>query len=79
MFDIKGSPDTKPKAMSAESLRSVSPGSDSVFYSEAADLSGACVISTDQRSVHCHHCGKQVDIITAEDASSPHFKVIITN
>ncbi|CAH0720374.1 unnamed protein product, partial [Brenthis ino] len=55
--------DGKFTAASAESLRSVSPGSDSVFYSEHTEhLAGEC-----EAKAHCLHCGKEVHIVTAQN------------
>ncbi|XP_014610084.1 PREDICTED: uncharacterized protein LOC106789994 isoform X2 [Polistes canadensis] len=52
------SPEARLKALSAESLRSVSPGSDSVFYSEETDQPYMTVATLDEP--HCHHCGRKV-------------------
>ena len=47
-------PETKEKNQSAESIRSDSPGSDSVFF-PMDDIA--------QEPGHCHHCGREVVLL----------------
>lgn len=54
------------KALSAESLRSVSPGSDSVFYSEHSSNTVTLTEPHSSGSL-CHHCGRQVETKTVNN------------
>ncbi|KAL1122134.1 hypothetical protein AAG570_003539, partial [Ranatra chinensis] len=53
-----GSPNKKQKS---KSLRSVSPGSDSVFYSEPSSNTGTTQEKAKVAQSTCHHCGRQMD------------------
>lgn len=59
------------KALSAESLRSVSPGSDSVFYSEGGEhSSNTLTAGTDTTpGVVCHHCGREVAALSGPEVT----------
>ncbi|KAI4499382.1 hypothetical protein M0802_005642 [Mischocyttarus mexicanus] len=63
------SPEARLKALSAESLRSVSPGSDSVFYSEGTDQPYMTVATLDEP--HCHHCGRKIYFEVSEEIVKP--------
>ncbi|XP_039294153.1 uncharacterized protein LOC111051707 isoform X2 [Nilaparvata lugens] len=60
------------KALSAESLRSVSPGSDSVFYSEHSSNTYTLTEQHSHSHSHslCHHCGRHVECTASQPTTA---------